>query len=95
MTSDTQIGRSHSKLKCFTLAALILALATTALAGSAKPHGQVVSITVHGASLENNRVKDSPDRAVSIYLPPGYDSDTSRYPVIYLLHGYTETRKAG
>lgn len=26
--------------------------------------------------------------AVSIYLPDGYDQDDTRYPVLYLLHGY-------
>ena len=44
---------------------------------------------VHSAALENNRVKDPPDRAVSIYLPPDYGSGSRRYPVLYLLHGYT------
>ncbi len=33
---------------------------------------------------------DSPDREVSIYLPPDYAKETQqRYPVLYLLHGYT------
>ena len=70
-------------------AGLILALAIATFAHDPKPHGQVVAITVHSAALENNRVKDSPDRAVSIYLPPDYDSGSRRYPVLYLLHGYT------
>ena len=35
---------------------------------------------------------DSPDRIVRIYLPSGYnDNPNQRYPVIYLLHGYTGT----
>ncbi len=62
---------------------------TAAFAREPKPHGQVVQITVHAASLERNHVQDSPDREVSIYLPPDYDSATRRYPVVYLLHGYT------
>ena len=72
-----------------TYVALLLLLATGALARDAKPHGQVVQVKVHGAALENNKVGDSPDRDVSIYLPPDYDSSTRRYPVLYLLHGYT------
>ena len=72
-----------------TQVALILLLLTAALARDAKPHGQVVQIKVHGAALEDNKVGDSPDRDVSIYLPPDYDSSTRRYPVLYLLHGYT------
>jgi len=77
------------KRKVATLGLGILVLAIVPSARESKPHGQVVQITVHGASLEQNHVKDSPDRAVSIYLPPDYDSGTRRYPVLYLLHGYT------
>ena len=54
--------------------------------------GTVDVITVHGASLEDNLAGDSPDRRVSVYLPPGYSSDRARrYPVLYLLHGFTDT----
>ena len=28
---------------------------------------------------------------MSVYLPPGYESSTQRYRVVYLLHGYTAT----
>ncbi|HEV8718225.1 MAG TPA: alpha/beta hydrolase-fold protein, partial [Candidatus Binatia bacterium] len=53
-------------------------------------HGTVERIKVHGRSLEGNLEGDSPDRDVAVYLPPGYGIDTSRrYPVVYLLHGYT------
>lgn len=71
----------------------MLVLAIAAIAREPKPHGQVVQITVHSHALENNRVKDSPDRAVSVYLPPDYDAGTRRYPVVYLLHGYTGTER--
>jgi S-formylglutathione hydrolase len=70
---------------------LLLATAICAAGRDAKAHGQVLEITVHGAALEHNHVFDSPDRAVSIYLPPDYDSSAQRYPVLYLLHGYTAT----
>src|SRR5215471_4755839 len=49
----------------------------------------VEHIKVHGKSLEGNLEADSPDRDVTVYLPPSYASDKSRrYPVVYLLHGY-------
>jgi S-formylglutathione hydrolase len=49
-------------------------------------------ITVHGPSLVGNLEGDSPDRMVSVYLPPGYDKNRStRYPVLYLLHGFTDS----
>jgi enterochelin esterase-like enzyme len=71
--------------------AVFLVLSAAALARDSKTHGQTVQIKVHGAALERNHVGDSPDRDVSIYLPPGYESSTQRYPVLYLLHGYTAT----
>jgi S-formylglutathione hydrolase len=55
------------------------------------PHGKVERIKVHGKALEGNLEGDSPDRDVSIYLPPSYATERNRrYPVIYLLHGYTD-----
>jgi len=51
--------------------------------------GRVEQITVHGKSLEGNLEGDSPDRDVTVYLPPSYAGDQSRrFPVVYLLHGY-------
>jgi S-formylglutathione hydrolase len=52
----------------------------------------VEHIKVHGKALEGNLEGDSPDRDVTVYLPPSYASDRSRrYPVVYLLHGYGGT----
>jgi enterochelin esterase-like enzyme len=51
--------------------------------------GTVERITVHGKALEGNLEADSPDREVTVYLPPSYATDQARrYPVVYLLHGY-------
>ena len=53
--------------------------------------GTVERVKVHGKSLEGNLEGDSADRDVSIYLPPSYKTKTKqRYPVVYLLHGYTD-----
>jgi len=58
-------------------------------AGTVAGPGTVEQITVHGKSLEGNLEGDSPDRDLTVYLPPGYSADqTRRYPVLYLLHGY-------
>jgi S-formylglutathione hydrolase len=57
-----------------------------------QPNGNVQRIKVHGKSLAGNLEGDSPDRDVTIYLPPGYDANRNqRYPVVYLLHGYLLT----
>jgi S-formylglutathione hydrolase FrmB len=54
--------------------------------------GAIERIKVRGTSLEGNLAGDSPDRDVSIYLPPGYSTaQDRRYPVVYLLHGYASS----
>jgi S-formylglutathione hydrolase FrmB len=54
--------------------------------------GHYERIKVHGASLVGNLEGDSADRDVSIYLPPSYGkSPRRRYPVLYLLHGFTDS----
>ena len=53
--------------------------------------GAIQRIKVHGKSLEGNLDGDSPDREVSIYLPPSYKTEKNRrYPVVYMLHGFTD-----
>lgn len=50
--------------------------------------GKLEHLTVHGPSLTANRQGNSADRAVSVYLPPGYSRESDkRYPTLYLLHG--------
>jgi S-formylglutathione hydrolase FrmB len=58
--------------------------------------GSVDRIKVHGAALEGNLEGDSPDRDVSVYLPPSYRADSQRrYPVVYVLTGSRIPRMAG
>jgi len=54
--------------------------------------GKVERIKVHGKGLEGNLEGDSPDRDVTIYLPPSYQAAKKRrYPVLYMLHGFTDS----
>ncbi len=72
----------------FLAAALIFAPSLSFAAG----RGAVERIKVHGKSLEGNLEGDSPDRDVSVYLPASYANEkTRRYPVIYMLHGFTDS----
>jgi enterochelin esterase-like enzyme len=72
--------------------AAVLAQAPAAVPAEPKPPSRATAvehIRIHGKSLEGNLEGDSPDRDVTIYLPPSYAANkTKRYPVIYLLHGY-------
>ena len=48
-------------------------------------------IKVHSTALEGNLIGDPADRDVTIYLPPSYASNPNkRYPVLYMLHGFTD-----
>ena len=54
--------------------------------------GTVDRVKVHGQSLEGNLANETAAPEVTIYLPPSYAAErTRRYPVVYLLHGYTGT----
>jgi enterochelin esterase-like enzyme len=49
-------------------------------------------VKVHAKTLEGNLEGDSADREVSVYLPPSYQTDKRRrYPVVYMLHGFTDS----
>jgi S-formylglutathione hydrolase FrmB len=72
------------------------AFAQVAPAGAPTPvsplKGRLLRVPVHGTSLEGNLEGDTPDRPVSVYLPSGYDaSPDRRYPVVYFLHGFTDS----
>ncbi len=54
------------------------------------PRVIVETIVVHSPALEGNLEGESPDRKVIVYLPPDYNQHPSRrYPVVYVLHGYS------
>lgn len=62
--------------------------ALPAVVPGAKPV-TVETIKVHSAAIAGNLEGESADRAVIVFLPPGYDQDKSRrYPVVYALHGF-------
>src|SRR5262245_31917423 len=45
------------------------------------PHGSVQAIWYPSPTLKQAR------RRMMVYTPPGYETSTQRYPVLYLLHG--------
>lgn len=55
----------------------------------AKPQGGFFTSNYYSTNVGNDYMNDPPYRNILIYLPPGYDtSGATRYPVLYLLHGY-------
>lgn len=55
------------------------------------PAGRVVIEEIESPSLRGNSLNDPATRSIPVYLPPGYDAGTARYPVVYWLHGFTGT----
>lgn len=48
-------------------------------------------IKVYSHALEGNLVNDPAERDVTVYLPPSYSEEPDRYyPVVYMLHGFTD-----
>jgi len=66
----------------------------TAPPESAGTAGTLITDTIHSPSLEGNLLGDPATRNMTIYLPPSYDTSDKRYPVVYLLHGYSEDETA-
>jgi len=78
---------SRIKRVCTGMAAILTAMAVAAgslPAGDAVPQGRVLE----GLSLKSGLL--GKDVAYAVYLPPDYETSTRRYPVVYLLHGFTD-----
>jgi enterochelin esterase family protein len=48
------------------------------------PHGNVQTVTYYSSVLKKFR-------EIHVYIPPGYDANAKKYPVLYLLHGANES----
>lgn len=69
---------------------LLCGLLAIPVMGAAQERGTLFVDTIVAPSLKINLLGDSNRRAVSIYLPPGYAANPQRrYPVVYLLHGFS------
>jgi S-formylglutathione hydrolase FrmB len=56
---------------------------------SAPLAGRIEQDTVHSELLRDNPLGDPHERPIYVYVPPGYDDSDRRYPVVYVLQGYT------
>ncbi len=52
--------------------------------------GKVTTFTINAKSL-HNKGGENPNRKVSVYLPPQYETSNKRFPVIYYMHGFMGT----
>ena len=53
------------------------------------PSGNVILETITSDALRGNPLGDPFVRRVPVYLPPGYESGSARYPTAYVLTGFT------
>ena len=67
-------------------------LAALAASAADPKTGTVERVKIRSQALEGNLIGDSPERGVSVYLPASYQTAKNRrYPVIFLLHGFTDS----
>jgi S-formylglutathione hydrolase len=93
VASQELVPRSQC-LALLAICGLFFCAVQRGIAAPPVPHGLAQEITVHGQSLEGNLDSDSPNRKVSVYLPPSYSRDLKRrYPVVYMLHGFAENNE--
>ncbi len=93
MNAPTSWIRVLSRFSIWLLCGAVFATTRTDLAAQG---GGITHVdTIVAESLAHNLLGDSNHRAVTVYLPPGYLRDLhNRYPVIYLLHGFSANHRA-
>lgn len=69
---------------------VIFAIQITLLAHGQSREGKFIQDKLYSIALEN-KGGENPTRRVSVYFPPGYDMSADKYPVIYYLHGITQS----
>ena len=73
--------------KSFLSFAIVILFVTQSFA----QQGTKERIKVYSNALEGNLIRDPAERDVTVYLPPSYNNNLERhYPVLYMLHGFTD-----
>ena len=74
-----------------TASLLFLLLLAISIANAQNQKGIKERIKVYSPAIEGNLVNDPAEREVTVYLPPSYQAQPDkRYPVLYMLHGFTD-----
>ena len=72
------------------LFALRLVLLLLCLPAPLTAQGRILVDTIRSKAIAGNAIGDTPNREVFVYTPPNYDrTPNRRFPVLYLLHGFT------
>ena len=75
-----------------TFALLCILSLTWAATFAQNQNGTKERIQIYSHAIEGNLIGDPAERDVTVYLPPSYKTHPERhYPVLYMLHGFTDT----
>lgn len=85
-SSKTITRTTIQQMKAFIC--ILISLFLLQLTSAQYPKGTLVVEQFYSQALEN-KGGENPTRRLTIYLPPGYENDQKRYPVLYYLHGFT------
>jgi S-formylglutathione hydrolase FrmB len=88
-TAKEANGHATRSLTILSVLAVSCVLAVTPCVVFAQ--GKLESGQISSSALEGNLLGDPATRVFWVYLPPSYETNQARYPVIYVLHGYTQT----
>jgi S-formylglutathione hydrolase FrmB len=73
----------------------LIPLALAATTAQAQYGGITHVDTIVARSLANNLIGDTNRKPITVYLPPSYSKRPyKRYPVVYLLHGFSSSHRA-
>ncbi|HMQ06274.1 MAG TPA: alpha/beta hydrolase-fold protein [Saprospiraceae bacterium] len=76
-------------MKAFTITLLLV---TASHLSMYSQEGTKERIQLYSKAIEGNLIGDPAERDVTVYLPPSYLSNPGkRYPVLYMLHGFTDS----
>ena len=79
-------------MKILATGRIIFLLNLLLLSISLLAQGTVDRIKLSSQALAGNLSGDDPRRDISVYLPPSYHQEISRrFPVVYMLHGFTDS----
>ncbi|MFA5015310.1 MAG: alpha/beta hydrolase-fold protein [Actinomycetota bacterium] len=51
----------------------------------------IINISTPAPSLENNKLGEEGEQTIRVFLPPSYYNSDKKYPVLYYLHGFSES----
>jgi S-formylglutathione hydrolase len=87
--------RSLNAAICVLLVIFFASSAFSQQAASAtSTSSKLLELKIPAPSLKGNLLGDATEQPIYVYLPPGYQSSTTkRFPTLYLLHGFISTSK--